>query len=50
MADFLGGSWAKVCRQCYIEKGQSIRLVQEPSGNWVCPINRSHKPAVADYK
>ncbi len=36
-------SFTKSCRQCYIDRGYSIRLVQDPvTGTWMCPQNPKH--------
>lgn len=33
----------KTCRECFIEKGQSILLKQDANGNYFCPVNPRHK-------
>jgi len=36
-------SFQKSCRQCYIERGYSIALVQDPvTSTWMCPLNPKH--------
>lgn len=30
------------CRQCFMERGQSILLEKKDNGDWVCPVNKSH--------
>jgi len=32
----------RTCRQCFIERGQTILLVKQ-GDKWVCPVNPEHK-------
>jgi hypothetical protein len=36
-------SFTRSCRQCYIERGFSIPLIQDlVTGTWMCPQNPKH--------
>lgn len=37
MADF-----RMTCRQCFVERGQSI-LLKDTEKGWVCPVNSNHQ-------